>query len=125
MDGKGRWMDNVFIERLWRSIKYEKLRLHSYDTVHELRDCVAEWMQLYNHERYHQHLENHTPWSIYQSEAPLESPKVAYPPSTAFFRFRSELLTLRFSNSPLHLKKQRTIPLHTNKLYSVNQRTVH
>jgi len=54
MDGKGRWMDNVFIERLWRSIKYEKIRLYSYDTVHELRSLVDEWMTFYNHQRHHQ-----------------------------------------------------------------------
>ena len=77
MDGKGRWMDNVFIERLWRSIKYEKLRLHSYDTVHELRDCVTEWMNFYNHERYDQHLDNQTPWSVYQSNTNKELPKAA------------------------------------------------
>lgn len=65
MDGKGRWMDNVFIERLWRSIKYEKLRLWSYDTVGELRKLVADWMEFYNHERKHQALDYATPWSLY------------------------------------------------------------
>ena len=68
MDGKGRWMDNVFIERLWRSIKYEKIRLYSYDTVHELRDLVDEWMMFYNHKRRHQHLNEQTPWSQYNHE---------------------------------------------------------
>ena len=42
MDGKGRWMDNVFIERLWRSIKYEKLRLWSYNTIGGLRELVSD-----------------------------------------------------------------------------------
>lgn len=72
MDGKGRWMDNVFIERLWRSIKYEKIRLYSYDTVHELREHVDEWMEFYNHERSHQKLRNHTPWSLYAPEQTLK-----------------------------------------------------
>ena len=67
MDGKGRWMDNVFIERLWRSIKYEKLRLWSYNTVGDLRRLVADWMQFYNHERKHQALDYATPWSLYSS----------------------------------------------------------
>ncbi|MFC0017464.1 IS3 family transposase, partial [Roseibacillus persicicus] len=49
MDGKGRWMDNVFIERLWRSLKYEKIRLWSYDTVSELRTHIDDWMNYYNH----------------------------------------------------------------------------
>ena len=66
MDGKGRWMDNVFIERLWRSIKYEKTRLYSYDTVHELRGLVDEWMIFYNHKRHHQHHDGQTPWSQYE-----------------------------------------------------------
>ena len=66
MDGKGRWMDNVFIERLWRSLKYEKIRLWSYDTVGELRSHVSDWMNLYNHRRKHQSLEYATPWSIYE-----------------------------------------------------------
>ncbi|MGB0993585.1 MAG: transposase, partial [Akkermansiaceae bacterium] len=65
MDGKGRWMDNVFIERLWRSIKYEKLRLWSYDTVGELRGLVSDWMEFYNYRRKHQALDYVTPWSIY------------------------------------------------------------
>ena len=65
MDGKGRWMDNVFIERLWRSIKYEKLRLWSYDTIGELRELVSDWMEFYNHRRKHQALDYVTPWSIY------------------------------------------------------------
>jgi putative transposase len=65
MDGKGRWMDNVFIERLWRSIKYEKLRLWSYDSIGELRTLVGDWMEFYNHRRKHQGLGYCTPWSHY------------------------------------------------------------
>ena len=65
MDGKGRWMDNVFIERLWRSIKYEKLRLWSYSSIGELRTLVTDWMEFYNHRRKHQGLGYATPWSHY------------------------------------------------------------
>ena len=65
MDGKGRWMDNVFIERLWRSIKYEKLRLWSYNTIGGLRELVSDWMEFYNHRRKHQALDYVTPWSLY------------------------------------------------------------
>ena len=67
MDGKGCWRDNVFIERLWRSIKYEKLRLWSYSTVPELEGLVSEWMDFYNHHRRHQALENRRPWEVYMS----------------------------------------------------------
>jgi len=66
MDGKGRWMDNVFIERLWRSLKYEKIRLYSYIDMKELRGHIREWMEFYNHERIHQHLNYTTPWSNYE-----------------------------------------------------------
>ena len=68
MDGKGRWMDNVFIERLWRSIKYEKLRLWSYDNIEELRRLTADWMEFYNHRRKHQGLNYTTPWSHYSQQ---------------------------------------------------------
>jgi putative transposase len=66
MDGKGRWMDNVFIERLWRSLKYEKIRLWSYGTVSELRSHIEDWMNYYNHRRKHQALDYATPWSLYE-----------------------------------------------------------
>lgn len=65
MDGKGRWMDNVFIERLWRSLKYERIRLYSYETLGELREHVKTWMDYYNHERKHQNLGYETPWNHY------------------------------------------------------------
>lgn len=66
MDGRGRWMDNVFIERLWRSLKYEKLRLWSYQTISELRTLTADWIEFYNHRRKHQAHGYNTPWSVYQ-----------------------------------------------------------
>ena len=65
MDGRGRWMDNVFIERLWRSLKYEKLRLWSYQTIPELRALTASWMEFYNLRRKHQSHGYSTPWSVY------------------------------------------------------------
>ena len=71
MDGKGRWMDNVFIERLWRSLKYEKTRLWIYETIPELKEHIDEWMGYYNHQRKHQHLKYQTPWSIYGSPQSL------------------------------------------------------
>jgi len=65
MDGKGRWVDNVFIERLWRSLKYERIRLYSYDTVRDVRGHVDSWMKFYNHERPHQGLDMRSPWNVY------------------------------------------------------------
>jgi len=65
MDGKGRWMDNVFIERLWRSLKYEEVYLKAYDTVAEARAGIGEWIRFYNHERTHQSLGRQTPEQVY------------------------------------------------------------
>ena len=65
MDGKGRWMDNVFIERLWRSVKYEDIYLKEYTSVEALRRGLARYFQYYNHERVHQSLNNSTPDEVY------------------------------------------------------------
>jgi transposase InsO family protein len=54
MDGRGRFMDNIFIERLWRSIKYQEVRLKAYADGREARDGVGSWMNFYNHRRPHQ-----------------------------------------------------------------------
>ena len=65
MDGKGRWVDNVFIERLWRSLKYEEVYLNAYDTTKEARESIGEWIKFYNHERTHQALGRKTPEQVY------------------------------------------------------------
>jgi len=67
MDGKGRWMDNVFIERLWRSLKYEDIYLRGYATVGELKTGVTHWIERYNTWRPHQALENETPAHVYET----------------------------------------------------------
>ena len=66
MDGKGRWIDNRFIERLWRSYKYEEVYLNAYEDVFELKDGTENWMNFYCYERPHQALGSKTPWEIYQ-----------------------------------------------------------
>ena len=68
MDGKGRWMDNVFIERLWRSVKYEKLKLWSYETVGEASQLVSDWLGFYNHRRSHTALGGQSPWVVCEPE---------------------------------------------------------
>ena len=65
MDGRGRWRDNVFVERLWRSVKYEEVYLKAYETVHEARTSLAKYFDFYNHERGHQSLDRRTPWQVY------------------------------------------------------------
>ena len=66
MDGKGRCMDNIFVERLWRSLKYEEVYLHAYATVAEARTGIGAWLSFYNEERQHQSLGYRTPRQIYQ-----------------------------------------------------------
>jgi len=67
MDGRGRWMDNVFIERLWRSVKYEEIYLFEHATIPALRAGLARWFDRYNGWRPHQKLGNLTPHAVYQT----------------------------------------------------------
>lgn len=75
MDGRGRWMDNVFIERLWRSVKYEEIYLKEHSTIPALHHGLETWFTRYNHWRPHQHLGNLTPAQVYQGST--QSPKAA------------------------------------------------
>jgi len=65
MDGKGRWIDNVFVERLWRSVKYELIYLHAYQSIRELKSALSGYFEFFNTARPHQSLEYHTPDEIY------------------------------------------------------------
>lgn len=65
MDGKGRWMDNVMIERLWRSLKYECVYLNAYETGSELREGLSRWISFYNERRPHSSLDDKTPYEAY------------------------------------------------------------
>lgn len=67
MDGRGRWLDNVFIERLWRSVKYEEVYLKAYENIPEARKELAAYFEFYNARRRHQGLENRTPDDVYWS----------------------------------------------------------
>lgn len=67
MDGKGRWQDNILIERLWRSVKYEDIYLKEYASLGELRKSLKNYFHYYNEERTHQSLEYQTPTEIYTS----------------------------------------------------------
>ena len=66
MDGRGRWMDNVFIERLWRSLKYEDIYLKGYADGREARAGIASWIGFYNGRRPHQALGNRTPMAVWR-----------------------------------------------------------
>jgi len=65
MDGKGRWADNITIERFWRSLKYEEIYLHSYETVDQVNKGIADYVIFYNTQRPHQGLDYETPDAIY------------------------------------------------------------
>lgn len=67
MDGQGRWIDNVFVERLWRSVKYEEVYLKAYDSISEARGELGRYFEFYNHRRRHQSLDYQTPDKVYWS----------------------------------------------------------
>ena len=71
MDGKGSWRDNVFIERLWRSVKYEEVYLKAYDSVPEARACLGRYLAFYNGKRPHSSLGARTPDQAYFNHPPL------------------------------------------------------
>jgi putative transposase len=70
MDGKGAWRDNVFVERLWRSIKYEEVYLRAYDSVTEARASIARYLTFYNGHRPHSSLDRRTPDQAYFTPLP-------------------------------------------------------
>ena len=70
MDGKGCWMDNVFIERLWRSVKYEEVYLHAYETIDQARTGLQKYFQFYNTTRKHQTLKA-KPDQVYYADLTL------------------------------------------------------
>jgi putative transposase len=71
MDGKGCWRDNVFVERLWRSIKYEEVYLHAYESVATARQGLSRYLCFYNQKRPHTALDGQTPDSVYFNSLPL------------------------------------------------------
>ena len=71
MDGKGRWRDNIFVGRLWRSIKYEEVYLHAYETVSAAREGIARYTAFFNTRRPHTALDRRTPDAVYFASLPL------------------------------------------------------
>ena len=74
MDGKGRWMDNIMIERLWRTLKYECVYLNAFETGSEAREGIGRWVELYNKKRPHSSLDDRTPHEAY-----FGLPRAGYP----------------------------------------------
>jgi putative transposase len=71
MDGRGRALGNVFVERLWRSLKYEEVYLKAYRSVGDLQEGLEDWFAFYNHERPHQGLAYRTPAEVYRDAKPV------------------------------------------------------
>ena len=72
MDGRGRWMDNVFIERLWRSLKYECVFLSAFETGSEARSGIGSWIDYYNRRRPHSTFDGRTPDEVYATAEMME-----------------------------------------------------
>ena len=77
-DGRGRVFDNIFIERLWRTVKYEEVYIHSYDTVKEARESLDNYFRFYNGERLHQSLGYRTPQEVYLSKTINKQEEIIY-----------------------------------------------
>ena len=71
MDGRGAWRDNVFVERLWRSVKYEEVYLRAYDSVGDARASLGRYLDFYNRKRPHSSLDARTPDRAYFDHLPL------------------------------------------------------
>ena len=71
MDGKGCWRDNVFVERLWKTIKYEEVYLHAYDSVTEARQALSRYITFYNSRRPHSALDGQAPDTVYFTQQPM------------------------------------------------------
>src|SRR5487761_2192258 len=71
MDGKGRWRDNVFVERVWKSIKYEEVYLHAYESVSAAKAGLGRYITFYNTRRPHASLDRRTPDEVYFESLPL------------------------------------------------------
>ena len=72
MDGRGRYMDNIFIERLWRSLKYEAVYLHELTDGFRAERVIGEWIEFYNAERPHSALAGRTPAEPYGCDRPVD-----------------------------------------------------
>ena len=83
LDGKGRCMDNIFVERLWRSLKYEDIYLHAYASVTAAKAGIGDWLNFYNEERLHQAHDYRTPRQIYETQCLWISGRSAAPNGSA------------------------------------------
>ena len=95
MDGKGRWADNIYAERLWRTIKYENVYLHSFDAVEQARKALYDFIDFYNQKRFHQALNYHTPNMVYELKAIPTKQKLF-----EYFKLQNNLITSEVVMTP-------------------------
>lgn len=81
MDGRGRALDNIFVERLWRTVKYEHVYLQEIQTVQDARSGLRQYFEFYNHERLHQSLGYRTPAQVYLAGTSPSEPQEVYQPA--------------------------------------------
>lgn len=81
MDGKGRTFDNIFVERLWRTVKYENVYLYGYQNIPEAREGLSKYFEFYNRERFHQSLGYKTPWQVYSGTMKTETAADGHQPA--------------------------------------------
>ena len=105
MDGKGAWRDNVFVERLWRFVKYEEVYLHAYDSVSAARAGIGRYLDLYNRRRPHSSLDDRTPDQAYFGQ-----------PSLLPVRLAAK------HRQTIHLSKRKTCPKNWDHLSFQHQR---
>ena len=112
MDGKGRWVDNVFVERLWRSVKYEDVYLRAYETPTELRAGLARYFGFYNTRRRHSALDRRTPDAVYFDPG---SPRFGSLKPEEDFTYR----TVQFSGSISHWPQRSSHNAHETIVLSM------
>jgi putative transposase len=95
MDGKGRWADNVYIERFWRSIKYENVYLNSFDSVDQAYEALKNYIEFYNQRRPHQKLNYHTPDVIFNLRV-IPTKKDLFEQ----FKLQNQLITMEVAMTP-------------------------
>jgi putative transposase len=93
MDGRGRALDNIFVERLWRTVKYEEVYLKSYETVKEARESLARYFHFYNTERLHEALGYRTPLGVYFGERRLKEDSETKPTRDTLHKIQPSFLS--------------------------------
>jgi len=121
MDGKGYWRDNVFVERLWKSVKYEEVYLHAYDSVSDAKQGLEKYFQFYNQNRPYTALDDKTPDELYFDKLPVMQKAVQA--LTARLPFKKWEILSKLAEPPLSLG---IIPMRYLKLlvYYRNTKTI-